>query len=59
MNSEFIFIERSNIFKCDMQLINDDDTDRTIGDPSPPGSGALLGNAPELLHSRPAGEDEE
>ena len=56
---KLVFIERSNIFKCDLQLINDDDANRTIGDQGPPGSGALLGSAPALLHSRPAGEAEE
>ena len=38
---------------------DDDDANRTIGDPGPPGSWTLLGAAPELLHSRSAGEAEE
>ena len=59
MKSEFIFIEKSNSFNCDLKLINDDDANRTIGDPGPPGSRTLLGTAPALLHSRSAGEAEE
>ena len=38
---------------------DDDDANRTIGDPGPFGSWTLLGTAPELLYSRSAGEAEE